>query len=77
MIKTSALALAALAPTKQKREANLLPPLANIHSISLEIARAVEKQAIKEGLAAVDEAEFEQALKASVWEPAYEPYERV
>ncbi len=77
MIKAAALALAELAPTRQNRDANLLPPLGSIRSISLQIAKAVGHQAIKEGLAAVDEAQFEQELTANVWEPAYEPYERI
>jgi malate dehydrogenase (oxaloacetate-decarboxylating) len=77
MIKASALALAELAPTKQDKSASLLPPLATIRSVSLAVARAVGKQAIKEGLATVDETQFEKELAANVWEPVYEKYERV
>ena len=77
MIKASALALAELAPTKQDKSASLLPPLATIRSVSLYVARAVGKQAIKEGLAPVDETQFENELAANVWEPVYENYERV
>jgi malate dehydrogenase (oxaloacetate-decarboxylating) len=76
MIKAAALALANLAPTRQKKEGNLLPPLANIRSVSLEIAKAVGNQAIQEGNALVDETQFEQELAGNVWEPVYEPYER-
>jgi malate dehydrogenase (oxaloacetate-decarboxylating) len=76
MIKASAIALAGLAPTKQDKNANLLPPLADIRSVSLTIARAVGKQAIQEGLATMDEKQFELELSANVWEPVYEPYER-
>jgi malate dehydrogenase (oxaloacetate-decarboxylating) len=76
MIKAAALALANLAPTRQKKEGNLLPPLANIRSVSLEIAKAVGNQAIQEGNALIDEAQFEQELAGNVWEPVYEPYER-
>lgn len=77
MIKASALALAELAPTKQDKSASLLPPLATIRSVSLSVARAVGKQAIKEGLAPVDQTQFEKELAANVWEPVYEKYERV
>jgi malate dehydrogenase (oxaloacetate-decarboxylating) len=56
MIKASALALAAISPTRGDQRANLLPPLSNIRSVSLEVARAVGKQAIQDGLAAVNEA---------------------
>ena len=76
MIKVSALTLAELAPTRQNKNANLLPPLANIRSVSLAIAKAVGNQAIQEGFATVDEAQFEQELAANVWEPVYEAYER-
>jgi malate dehydrogenase (oxaloacetate-decarboxylating) len=76
MIKAAALALADLAPTRQKKDGNLLPPLASIRSVSLEIAKAVGNQAIKEGNALIEEARFEQELAGNVWEPVYEPYER-
>jgi malate dehydrogenase (oxaloacetate-decarboxylating) len=76
MIKAAALALADLAPTRRKKDGNLLPPLASIRSVSLEIAKAVGHQAIKEGNALIDEAHFEQELAGNVWEPVYEPYER-
>jgi malate dehydrogenase (oxaloacetate-decarboxylating) len=77
MIKASAKALAELAPTKQNKNANLLPPLSSIRSVSLAIARAVGRQAIQDGLSIVDEAQLEHELRANVWEPVYEPYERV
>ncbi|HTD17727.1 MAG TPA: NAD-dependent malic enzyme [Chthoniobacterales bacterium] len=76
MIKASAKALAELAPTKQNKNANLLPPLSSMRSISLAIARAVGRQAIQDGLTLMDEAQLERELAANVWEPVYEPYER-
>ena len=77
MIKASAEALAELAPTRQDKNANLLPPLSGIRSVSLARARAVGRQAIQDGLTTMDEAQLEQELAANVWEPGYEPYERV
>ena len=56
--------------------ANPLPPLANIRSVSLEVAKAVGMQAIKEGLATVDETDFPKELAANIWDPVYMPYER-
>jgi malate dehydrogenase (oxaloacetate-decarboxylating) len=76
MIKASALALAALCPTRKDKNANLLPPLASIRAVSLEVARTVGKQAIQDGLATVDAAGLEKELAANVWEPAYQDYER-
>lgn len=75
MIKASAMGLAELLPTRKDKNAPLLPPLATIRSVSLAVARAVGRQAIKDGLAQVDAAELEKELAANVWEPVYEPYE--
>jgi malate dehydrogenase (oxaloacetate-decarboxylating) len=76
MIKASALALAELSPTRQDKHANLLPPLSDIRSVSLKVAKAVGKQAMQEGVADVDEAGFEKELVANVWDPVYKPYQR-
>ena len=75
MIKASALALAKLSPTRQDKKASLLPPLSSIRSVSLEVAKAVGKQAFQDKLASVDEAGFEKELKSNVWDPVYKPYE--
>jgi malate dehydrogenase (oxaloacetate-decarboxylating) len=75
MIKASAQALAELAPTRQDKQASLLPPLANIRSVSRSVARAVGAQAIKDGLAEIGLTEFKDALEANIWEPVYQPYE--
>ncbi|NCX96701.1 MAG: NAD-dependent malic enzyme, partial [Chitinophagia bacterium] len=75
MIKAAAYALAELSPAKKNKQGNLLPPLVDIRSISVDIARAVGKQAIVEGLAKVNEQEFAQALIANLWDPVYKKYE--
>jgi malate dehydrogenase (oxaloacetate-decarboxylating) len=75
MIKSAALALAELSPTRRDKEAGLLPPLAGIRSVSQTVARAVGRQAIREGLAGVDQAGLEKELAANFWEPVYETYE--
>ncbi len=78
MIMASAKALAALSPTQQDRNAPLLPSLADSRQVSFKVAEAVGKQAIAEGLSALpDEAAFERALRAYVWEPIYLPYDRI
>jgi malate dehydrogenase (oxaloacetate-decarboxylating) len=74
MIKASALALEELSPTRKDKATGLLPPLTSIRSISQSVARAVGRQAIKDGLAQVDEATLKKELAANVWEPAYEAY---
>jgi malate dehydrogenase (oxaloacetate-decarboxylating) len=75
MIKASALALAELSPTRRDKQAGLLPPLPAIRQVSQAVARAVGRQAIKDGMAQVDEAGLETELAANFWEPVYEPYE--
>jgi len=75
MIKASARALAELCPTRRDKHANLLPPLSDIRSVSLEVAKAVGRQAIQDGLATVDEPAFEEELAANIWEPTYNRYE--
>lgn len=77
MIKAAALALAARSPAREDKEANLLPPLSSLRIISLDVAKAVGKQAIAEGLAGVDEAGFVKELAANIWEPVYKTYIRV
>ena len=72
---TAALGLADLLPTRKDKTAALLPPLTAIRSVSRAVARAVGVQAIKDGLAQVDESELEAELAANIWEPEYEPYQ--
>jgi len=75
MIKAATLALAELVPTRRDKQAGLLPPLKEIRAVSQSVARAVGLQAIKDGLAEVDETGLDQELLANFWEPVYEPYE--
>jgi malate dehydrogenase (oxaloacetate-decarboxylating) len=77
MIKAAALALASLSPTRQEKQARLLPPLADMRSVSRIVARSVGMRAIEDGLATIDEAGLDQELAANIWEPVYEPYERI
>lgn len=76
MIKTSAMKLADLCPTKTDKNAGLLPPLTAIRSVSKSVANAVGRQAVKEGLAQVDAIGFEKELAANIWEPVYELCEK-
>ena len=70
MIKAAALALADLSPAS-----SLLPPLEDIRSVSRKVAGAVGRKAMQQGLSDLDEAQFETALEANIWEPVYVPYE--
>jgi malate dehydrogenase (oxaloacetate-decarboxylating) len=78
MIMASMKQLAALSPTVKDRNANLLPPIGDSRKVALQVAEAVGKQAIAEGVAAVaDEKALLAELKAYVWDPVYVPYVRV
>ena len=78
MIMAAAKALASLSPSLRDREAPLLPPIADSRKVSLVVAEAVGKQAMRDGVAEpVDEAKFREQLRAYVWDPVYLPYERV
>jgi malate dehydrogenase (oxaloacetate-decarboxylating) len=75
MIKAAAKALAELSPTIKDKEASLLPLLESLRSVSRRVAEAVGTQAIQDGLAPMNESEFEKELAANIWEPEYKPYE--
>jgi malate dehydrogenase (oxaloacetate-decarboxylating) len=78
MIMASAKALAGLSPALEDPNAPLLPPIADCRKVSLVIAEAAAKQAMADGTAeAVDDATLRERLRAYVWEPVYQPYERI
>ncbi len=78
MIMASAKALASLSPTIEDPEAPLLPPIADCRKVSLVVAEAVAKQAMADGTAEkLDDATLRERLRAYVWEPVYQPYERI
>ena len=77
MIMAAAQALARLSPTREDKNAPLLPPIADSREVGLFVAEAVGKQAIADGIAAIADPETLRAqLRAYVWEPVYLPYER-
>ncbi len=78
MMMAAAKALAALSPARQDKTAPLLPPIANSRAVSLVVAEAVGRQALADGVAAIeDPASLPAQLRAYVWEPVYRPYERI
>jgi malate dehydrogenase (oxaloacetate-decarboxylating) len=78
MIMAAARTLAKLSPASEDSEAPLLPPIADSRKISLIVAEAVGKQAIAEGIAAIEEpSTLKEQLLAYVWEPVYLPYEKI
>ncbi len=64
-------------PTLKDKQGSLLPPIAEARPLGRLIARAVGRQALRDGQAQVsDEAELDRELDANVWEPVYVPYEQ-
>jgi malate dehydrogenase (oxaloacetate-decarboxylating) len=77
MIKAAAQELINHLPTLKDKQASLLPPITEARPLGRLIARAVGKQAIRDGQAQVsDEAALDRELQANIWEPVYVPYER-
>lgn len=75
MFLAAAHAIAACSPAKENPDANLLPPLNKIREVSFEVAKAVGKAAIADGVCeSLTDEELEEAIKAKIWEPHYLPY---
>jgi len=77
MIMAAAKELTLHVPTRTDPTAPLLPPIAAALPLSRLIAVAVGRQAIRDGVADLDEAALERAIDANIWSPVYVPYERV
>lgn len=76
MIKAAAEELVRHSPAQTDKEPSLLPPISNARELARRIAKAVGKQAIRDGQAQVASEEvLEQELQSNVWEPRYVPYE--
>ncbi|KAI5367132.1 putative malic oxidoreductase, malic enzyme domain, malic enzyme, NAD-binding protein [Septoria linicola] len=82
MLVAAVKALAAQAPALKDPDAGLLPDVENVREISVKIAAAVIKQAVKEDLAQVngipeDESELEEWIREQMWEPKYRELKKV
>jgi malate dehydrogenase (oxaloacetate-decarboxylating) len=77
MLMASSRALAECSPLAKRGTGALLPSLEDITYVSKQIAFAVAKQAIEEGVAAElsDEA-LKKRIDDSFWEPRYREYKR-
>jgi malate dehydrogenase (oxaloacetate-decarboxylating) len=77
MIKAAAEELVQQLPTRKSKNASLLPPISEARSLSRDIALAVGKRAMRDGLSEVSsERELQEAVEDNIWEPLYVPYER-
>jgi malate dehydrogenase (oxaloacetate-decarboxylating) len=78
MVMAAAKALAQLSPAREDKNGRLLPPIAESRKVGMIVAEAVGRQAITDGVAGVEDAEsLLQQLRGYVWQPVYQPYERL
>jgi malate dehydrogenase (oxaloacetate-decarboxylating) len=74
MMLAAARALAANSPAIEDPQGSLLPRLAEIRRVAVEIAVAVGREAQKDNLApVVSDEELRRRVIATQWTPAYEP----
>jgi malate dehydrogenase (oxaloacetate-decarboxylating) len=74
MFLAAARTLASHSPAMQDVTASLFPPIEQVRGVTREIALAVGKKAIEEGVARVELADLEKAIEARMWEPHYPIY---
>jgi malate dehydrogenase (oxaloacetate-decarboxylating) len=78
MFMAAAKALADCSPAKTDPDANLLPALMEIREVSLQVAIAVAKEAIKAGIAKYDEIEpLEKRIARMMWATEYFSYQKI
>jgi malate dehydrogenase (oxaloacetate-decarboxylating) len=76
MFMAAAKALANCSPAKKNANANLLPPLTEIRTVSLQVAIAVAKEAISSGFTEFDSTiNLEKHIENNMWIPEYLSYE--
>src|SRR5271168_4045428 len=76
MVKAAAEELVRNLPTLKDKTASLLPPISEARPLGRLIAKAVGRQALRDGQAQVpDEAALDREVDANIWDPAYLPYE--
>ena len=78
MLNVACLALSECSPIRKDKTLPLLPDFSEVHEVSKHVARAVIKQAIKEGVAGVaDNSDIEFLLRSNTWQAKYYPYQKV
>jgi len=76
MFNAAAIALAGTVTDQELASGLLYPPISRLEKVSLDIARAVIKDAVASGLVAhLDDAQIDARLMAGTWSPTYSDYE--
>ncbi len=79
MLVAAVKALAKQSPALKDPDKGLLPDVVDAREISVQIAKAVIKQSVEEGLATQkdipqDDTELEQWVRAQMWDPEYREF---
>jgi malate dehydrogenase (oxaloacetate-decarboxylating) len=82
MLVEATKALASQAPAMEDSDAALLPDVEDVGEVSVKIAAAVIKQAVKEGVAQEEgipetEDDLEEWIRVQMWKPGYRPLKKV
>ncbi len=82
MLVAAIKALSSQSPALKNPDKGLLPSVTHVREISVQIAKAVVKQAVEEGLNDVkdiptDEGQLEEWVREQMWEARYRPLKRV
>ena len=76
MFLKAAEVLSKYAPILHNPYASLFPRLTELRAISLDVATAVAKQALEEGVCPNPPSDLEKAVKENMWEPKYARYKK-
>ena len=76
MFMAAAEALAAMSPARTGSSTALLPGVDQLRTVAVEVAAAVARQALDDGVADSDEGDLKPRIRAHMWEPTYRPYLR-
>lgn len=76
MLVAAVKAIAAQSPALKNPRKGLVPDITNVREVSVQVAKAVVKQAVDEGLATQDgipeeDEELEEWVREQMWEPRY------
>ena len=82
MLVAAVKSIAAQSPALKDPHKGLVPDIIDVREISVHVAKAVIKQAVKENLATEkdipgNEADLEEWIREQMWEPRYRPLVRV
>jgi len=75
MTNAASKTLAAQVSDRELAEGLLFPSVSRLRAVSIEVATAVAREAIRAGVAALEPDDVESAVRATMWEPGYRGFE--